>query len=352
VEGQYPYVKVEDLNRSIKYQFSAREFVDDPAPTVPAGAIIFPKRGAAIMANKVRIASVPIVMDTNLMALTPDDSLDSEYLYYLVYNEGLAKLADTSTIPQINNKHIRPHPVLLPPVAEQREIAEILRTWDDAIGRTTRAGDLAHSHYRSMTNRLVVPSNVSHISMGHVTREITRRNTDRILGRTTVMGVTNSAGIVPMREQTIATDLSRYHVLSPRAFAYNPMRINVGSIAMSRLDHDVLVSPDYVLFECNAERILPEYFDHILQTAKWRHDVNAGASGSVRSRTYYDDLAAIQIFVPTLEEQHRIVKLLDSMTTELALLHRELELLRRQKRGLTQKLLSGEVRIKNGRQKN
>jgi hypothetical protein len=75
--------------------------------------------------------------------------------------------------------------------------------------------------------------------LGEITRELTWRNNDGNFGRELVMGVTNSRGIVPM--QTIGSDLTRYNILPPRAFAYNPIRIKVGSIARLRLPSEVLV---------------------------------------------------------------------------------------------------------------
>ncbi len=68
------------------------------------------------------------------MALTAKPNvLVPEYLYYFLIHEKLHRIADTSTIPQINNKHIIPYKINLPPLQEQRKIVEILSTWDDMI---------------------------------------------------------------------------------------------------------------------------------------------------------------------------------------------------------------------------
>ena len=113
--GRFPYVKVEDMNNCSKYQIQSREYSDNEKNVIPKGSIIFPKRGAAILNNKVRIASTDILMDSNMMAITSNsNSLDSEFLYYTIIKEQLYKIADTSTIPQINNKHIIPYRFCLP----------------------------------------------------------------------------------------------------------------------------------------------------------------------------------------------------------------------------------------------
>ena len=175
-----------------------------------------------------------------------------------------------------------------------------------------------------------------------VTHELTGRNGANGLGRDFVMGVTKAQGVIPMREQTIAGDISRYKRLPPRAFAYNPMRINVGSIAMNERDEEVLVSPDYVVFACNADGLNPDYLDHLRKTSQWAHYINSGGSGSARQRTYYDDLAVLKLPLPELDEQKAIATVLNAARDDLAATEREIEAVTRQKRGLMQKLLMGE----------
>ena len=140
--GSYPFVKVDDMNLSLQYQNQAREYSDSEIGVVPELAIIFAKRGAAIATNKVRMVGVRLVMDSNMMALVPkDDRVFPTFLFYFIQNERLYRIADTSTIPQINNKHINPYRLPLPPFPEQKKIAEILSTWDEAIEQTRKLID-------------------------------------------------------------------------------------------------------------------------------------------------------------------------------------------------------------------
>ena len=136
-KGLYPYIKVDDLNNNDKYQVDARQYFMDDKYCVPASSVIFPKRGAAIMNNKIRIAVGKVGLDTNIMAIYPIENVCiSEFMYYMINQVGLHKIADISTIPQINNKHINPYKIKLPPLLEQEKIAAILSTWDKAISMT------------------------------------------------------------------------------------------------------------------------------------------------------------------------------------------------------------------------
>ena len=132
-EGEVPYVKVEDMNNCSKYQIHSRNYADETKSVIFQGAVIFPKRGAAIMNNKVRIAASKLYLDSNMMALIPNKDLDSEFLYYLLLKKQLFKIADTSTIPQINNKHITPYVFKLPSLPEQQKIATVLTNADKEI---------------------------------------------------------------------------------------------------------------------------------------------------------------------------------------------------------------------------
>jgi type I restriction enzyme S subunit len=84
------------------------------------------------MTNKVRIIGEDGYMDTNMMALEPDN-VDGDFLHFLIDHIGLYRIADTSTIPQINNKHIEPYELLIPRIDEQATIADLFVDLDNLI---------------------------------------------------------------------------------------------------------------------------------------------------------------------------------------------------------------------------
>ncbi len=152
--GAYPFVKVEDLNNCSKYQFTGREFADEMDGVIPKKSILFPKRGAAIELNKIRVTASEMQIDTNLMAISPKSGLTTEFLFYYLSNVGLAHIADTSTIPQINNKHIIPFSVRIPLPIEQQRIAECLTLLDDQIAAECEALDALKSHKSGLMQQL------------------------------------------------------------------------------------------------------------------------------------------------------------------------------------------------------
>ena len=154
-DGKYPFVKVEDLNNCGKYQAEAREYSNEPDGLVPPNSVIFPKRGAAIALNKLRLANCDMLMDTNMMALTPSEAYHVDFLFQYLSQIGLDRIADNSTIPQINNKHIIPFPVLVPRSDEQQRISDCLTSFDNLITASAQELETLRTHKKGLMQQLL-----------------------------------------------------------------------------------------------------------------------------------------------------------------------------------------------------
>jgi type I restriction enzyme S subunit len=137
-----------------------------------------------------------------------------------------------------------------------------------------------------------------------------------------VYGVDRTDGLTPDAKYT-STDLGRYKVLRPGMFAYNPMRLNIGSIAYCTDKHAVgLVSPDYVVFGCKPGVLDPDYFSYAIKGPEWRQWTTAAGVGSVRVRIYFRELAKMQITIPPLPEQKAIAHILETLDDKIQLIRR------------------------------
>lgn len=125
---QILFLQVDDLNEYIKDNIifdSKIKFAKNHNKVYSKKMLIFPKRGAAIFTNKVNIVEKPFMCDSNLMAFQIMMGV-TEYYRYQIYARRLDDIADVSTIPQINNKHIYPLAFISPPITEQKKIVEYL----------------------------------------------------------------------------------------------------------------------------------------------------------------------------------------------------------------------------------
>ena len=141
VDDGSTYYKVDDLNY-LQNSFDLYEStwkVNTDLNLYPEEIILIPKRGAAIGTNKVSIAKRESVFDTNLMGLQLNSTrANVRYICFLIKMRELEELADTSTIPQINNKHIYPIKTVLPPIKEQTAIANYLDEKTSRIDKLVR----------------------------------------------------------------------------------------------------------------------------------------------------------------------------------------------------------------------
>ncbi|WP_052248130.1 MULTISPECIES: restriction endonuclease subunit S [Shewanella] len=125
----YPFFKVEEFNYSKKLLTKSRNYVSNQASCHTGEFLLLPKRGAAIFLNKLRLAKGTFQIDTNVMGISFDKEVANlDFMLYRLLFERLESIADVSTIPQINNKHINPYIIPLPPLGEQQKIAQIIST--------------------------------------------------------------------------------------------------------------------------------------------------------------------------------------------------------------------------------
>ena len=124
-EGNLPFIKVSSLSVENFKLSSIDWFVAEKRAKfckTEKNYIVFPKRGAAIFTNKVNVIEIDSVIDPNLMGWKIGKNGLTEYFALLLKTRGLEDIADVSTVPQINNKHIAPEKFPLPPLKEQAEI--------------------------------------------------------------------------------------------------------------------------------------------------------------------------------------------------------------------------------------
>ncbi|MGB4792834.1 MAG: restriction endonuclease subunit S [Lactococcus chungangensis] len=151
------FIKVDDLNYSTRVQEESQVKVNilSKYKKMKKSSTIFPKRGAAIMTNKVRMLGEDSYMDTNMMALEPK-GIDPEYLYTFINKTRLYKIADTSTVPQINNKHIEPYLLLIPSLEEQHKIGSFFKQLDGTIALHQRKLDLLKEQKKGFLQKMFV----------------------------------------------------------------------------------------------------------------------------------------------------------------------------------------------------
>lgn len=123
-----------------------------------------------------------------------------------------------------------------------------------------------------------------------------------------ILGVNNQTGVFDAYIESGAKIKQKYKKMDTGWIAYNPYRVNVGSIGIKRSEHKYdYISPAYVVFSCKPS-ILPEYLYMTMKTPSFNKIIRDNTTGSVRQNLSFDVLKGLTVPLPSIEEQKAIVK--------------------------------------------
>ena len=140
--------------------------------------------------------------------------------------------------------------------------------------------------------------------------------------------ITNEHGFIRQRDAhddfgyMKDTDRKAYNIVQPNSFAYNPARINVGSIGYYKGVENVIVSSLYEVFQTD-NYVNDRFLWHWLKSDEFPRWIEKLQEGSVRLYFYYDKLCECQLYMPSLEEQEKIATFLDDLDHLITLHHRK-----------------------------
>ncbi|KZK42595.1 Type I restriction-modification system specificity subunit S [Lactococcus cremoris] len=176
-------------------------------------------------------------------------------------------------------------------------------------------------------------------------RDLLNKNSEKNknLSVINVESVSNKTGFTKQTDQfedysVASADLSNYYVIREKQFAYNPSRINVGSIAYKDLGDEIsVVSPLYVSF--STKKVLNDGFLwNWFKTASFDAQRQRLSEGGVRDTLSFNQLSEMNTMFPTYPEQEKIGSFFQQLDETIALHQRKLDLLKEQKKGFLQKM--------------
>lgn len=187
-----------------------------------------------------------------------------------------------------------------------------------------------------------IPKGWRETKLSELLVEVNERNRER--AELPVLSVTNSRGFVLQSEQFArnvhSKNTSNYKIVSKEQFAYNPARINVGSIALLRKWEKGLLSPMYVVFGTKDE-LLNDYLQYYIQSPRFSVQVSNNTAGSVRKSLNFNTFEHFDYVYPeSKHEQKKIVEVLASVDEEIKKTKEVIKATEKLKKGLMQKLFT------------
>ena len=272
---------------------------------------------------------------------------------------------------KLNKATLEILPILVPPPPEQKKIAKILATWDQAIEKLEaliavkqkrkkalmqqlltgkkRFSEFVNSEGIQKTKFGTIPSDWQYLHIADVAKQFSVKNNAGhdlpVLSCTKHYGLVDSLSY--FGKQIFSEDTSTYKVVLRNSFAYATNHIEEGSIGYQNLYDKALISPMYTVFQ-TKENINDEFLYRLLKTELYRHifEVNTSASVDRRGSLRWDQFSAIKIPVPSIPEQQKIASFFAVTDKEIETHQKQLFALKEQKKGLMQQLLTGKIRVK------
>ena len=177
-------------------------------------------------------------------------------------------------------------------------------------------------------------------TLGDITINFNLRNKEKI--ELPMYSVTNNRGFIPQSEQfedrdMVGEDIKAYKIIHNKDFAYNPARINVGSIAKYNGSKPCMISSLYVCFKA-ANGIDEDWLMHLLRSPKIQYYYNINGEGGVRIYLFYPNFARIRTSFPTIAEQRKIANLLSLLDARITTQNKIIEKLQSLINGLNDSL--------------
>lgn len=369
-DGNIPWLTPKDLSvNSNKYIFRGERNITEAGfkscscKMLPKGSVLFSSRAPI---GYVAIAANDMCTNQGFKSVIPNEETDSEFLYYLLkYNkDNIASQGSGTTFAEVSGKTMKDIEVVVPKEKEdQHRIASILSSLDRKIELNNKINaDLEEMAQAIFKNWFVdfepfkdgkfvdselgmIPEGWKVGTLGDITKnksaKVKERNDVKVLSPVTTGELVLSEEY--FTKQVFSSSIAKYKIVNKGNFAYNPARVNIGSLGRNEFDFDGCVSPVYVVFSVLDG--YENYFDLFRKTDFFKDSVASLAIGGVRQSLSYDDLSSIEVIIPSenaVEEFNNLYNQMKKTIKANKLENSRLSLLRDT---LLPRLMSGELEV-------
>lgn len=235
-----------------------------------------------------------------------------------VFHNQIRRIAQGTKIYSISTRNFSEVFVGFPSKSEQQKIATLLKLIDDRISTQNKIIEKLETLIKGIVELAFSHAATSNTLGCYITQVSQRNKNGKNLP---VLSVSNKHGFVEQSEQfedriIASDDTSNYKIVGINDFAFNPARINVGSIARLKDKECGIVSPMYICFRTSKD-ILPEYLELFFKTVTFSSEVGKRLEGSVRLCLSYESLCEIVIPIISISEQQSLVKMATAFYTKL-----------------------------------
>lgn len=272
----------------------------------------------------------------NVALIKPNKSIiDGKFLAQIQRKKAskiFNQLTSGGAQPFLSLKEIGRLIVSYPPFPEQEKIATFLTAVDEKLHALKQKKRLLEQYKKGVMQKIFSQELRFAADNGNAFADWEEKKLGEVLIKNSkknknqefklVQSVSNKRGFVNQDEyfedRVIASkDLSNYYVIQKGDFAYNPSRIDVGSLAYKFDDKSSVISPLYISFKANKDYLNDAFLLEWFSTQQFTRQMNSSFEGSVRNTLSYESLRKIQMFYPCLEEQTKIASFLSTIDEKI-----------------------------------
>ena len=367
--GNIPWLNTKEVNFNRIYDteknITQLGLENSSAKWISENSVIVAMYGAT--AGKVAITKIPITTNQACCNLSINSEIaDYNFVYYFLCSKfyELSSLANGGAQQNLNAQIIKDFPIKIPVnLSDQRKIAGILSALDAKIENNNKinanleaqAEALFKSWFVDFTpfkDQPFVDSELGPIPQGWKVGklgDIALQSTEKVLTRNDVkvLSPITTGKLVLSEEyftkQVFSKSIRNYKIVKQGAFAYNPARVNIGSLGMNEFKFDGCVSPVYVVFECLKGYSF--FFDLFRKTEFFKQAVISFAIGGVRQTLNYSDFALIDATIPPLNIVQSFNEIYLHLKKKISINEEENQRLGALRDTLLPKLMSGEIKL-------
>lgn len=308
----------------------------------------------------------PVVFESSIIRISINkrEILPLFAFYFIESEKGRRQMFSFTrqvTISGVAGEDLKKYFLPIPPIEEQAKIAQILAAWDFAIEKQTKIIQNKLTLKRGLTQQLLTgkkrfqefsgqrwrPIKISDFTIYNARVRPKPEKPFTALGiRSHGKGTFLKPDFHPSKiEMTELFEVKKNDLIVNITFAWE------GAVAIAgEKDDGALVSHRFPTYEFKTDIVIPEFFRHVI-VQKWFVErmglISPGGAG--RNRVLNKkEFVKIEVLLPSVDEQRRIAAVLNACDKEIELLNKQLTTLKRQRLGLMQKLLTGQIRVKVG----
>ena len=353
--SEYQFISPGDMNSgryviSTKQRLSQKGF--DISRKIKTGSTLFVCIGSTI--GKTAQVREMSVTNQQINAVETNDNHDDDFVYLALskISTKIALSAGAQAVPIISKSDFSKNIIHIPSKPEQEKIADFLTAVDERIAVGEKKLELLETYKRGVMQKIFSQQIRFKDENGSPYPDWEEKKLESLLVKNKkrnknleinyVQSVSNARGFVSQNDyfdgaNIASKNTSNYFIIEKSTFAYNPSRINVGSLAYKSDETTSIVSPLYVSFKTQTG-LLDGFLLPWFSTELFKKQMNRSFEGSVRDTLSFEALSDMRLMLPNEQEQQKIADFLTTLDEKITAEKSKLTAARQFKKALLQRM--------------